>query len=162
MCSVRLSSKVCCFPSSSSDLFIHNFEFLAAPIRDCDHIGPSSFLYTVALPFTVLLLVFRAIKLYKDNKYAIAFFVLSWLVILAASIVVPMGVKGKQIQNTLYCTKTMAKPHAIIGAITPFIHNTLILVATTWVFMKKYRETKMENSVAFFKALLGDGQSYLL
>jgi len=73
-----------------------------------------------------------------------------------------MGVKGKQIQNTLYCTKTMAKPHAIIGAITPFIHNTLILVATTWVFMKKYIETKMENSFAFFKALLGDGQSYLL
>ena len=165
-----------CVLFPSAQVFYHSqIRILAAPIGNCDYIRRVSFLYTIAFPSTSLLLVFRVVALYKNNKYAIAFFALCWLAVLALSIVVPMGASGMQIENTPYCVLLNFKPYAIIGAITPAVHDTLIFVATTLVFVKNsYMGTNMKNSYniivlgrnlpAFSKSLLrdSDGQFYFL
>ena len=162
---------MCCFNSVEKFLFTNSI--LAAPIGNCDYIRRVSFLYTVALPSTCLLLVFRVVALYKNNKYVIAFFGLCWLAVLALSIVVPMGASGMRIKNTPYCIQLTFKPYGIFGAIAPLVHDTLIFLATTWVFMRNsYLETNLKNSYnimvlgrnlpAFSKSLLRDGQLYFL
>jgi len=147
---------------------------LAAPIGNCDYIRRVSFLYAVAMPFTVLLLVFRVVALYMNNKYVIVFFALSWLSVLAISMAVPFGMTGMQIKNTAYCVEIKSKPHAILlSAIGPGIHDILIFMATIWALMKNsYTETNMKNSFnvmvlgrhlpAFSKSLLHNGQLYFL
>src|SRR6266571_5538512 len=166
MCSVLSSSRVCHFPSRKR-IYLYQIRILAAPIGNCDYIRRVSFLYAVALPFTVLLLVFRVVALYANNKYAVAFFGLSWLAFVANSIVVSMGVVGKQIGNTPYCLENKLQTQSILSAIGPIVHDTLIFMATAWAFMKNsYTETTMENSFdimvlgrhlpAFSKSLLRD------
>jgi len=130
-------------------------------------------LYAVALPFTVLLLVFRVVALHRNNKYAVVFFGLSWLAFLANSIVVSMGVAGMQIKNTPYCVETKSHTVLILGAIGPVIHDVLIFLATVWILMQNsYIEANVKNTFqvmvlgrglpAFSKALLHDGQLYFL
>ena len=146
---------------------------LAAPVANCDYIHRVYILYPVALPFTSLLLVFRAVALYKNNKYVTAFFALSWLVLLANSIAFSSGIVGMQIENTPYCMETNFKRYAIVGMISPAIHDTLIFVATTWVFVgNSSAEINLKNAfkvmvtgrhlLAFSKSLLRDGQLYFL
>ena len=146
---------------------------LAAPIGDCGYIRRANFLYPVALPVTVLLLVFRVVALYKNNKFVVAFFSLSWLAILAISIVVSLSVSGMQIGKTPYCIEVARKKESILAAAAPFVHDTLIFGATTWVFMKNsYMEANLKNSFdtmvlgkhlpAFSRSLLRDGQLYFL
>ena len=140
---------------------------LAAPIGNCDRVRRISFLYAVAMPFTVLLLVFRVVAFYKNDKSIVIRFTLWWHLILTICIMVPMGVKGVQIENTPHCIGLNFKPYAIIGAITPAIHSALIFIAITRGVMKNtYMETNLKNpfsiSMAFFKCFLRDGQLYLL
>jgi len=172
MCSVSLSSNVCCF-NSVEGFYYSQIRILAAPIGNCDYIRRVSFLYSIALPSTTLLLVFRVVALYKNNKYVVAFFALCWLAVLALSIVVPMGTTGMQIKNTAYCVQLNFKPYAIIGAIAPAVHDALIFVATAWAFLRNsYMEPNLKNSYnvivlgkhlpAFSKSLLRDGQLYIL
>ena len=156
------------------DLLIYKqIRILAAPIGNCDYIRRVGFLYAVALPFTVLLLVFRVVALYKNSKYAIAFFGLSWLAFLANSIVVSMGVVGEQIKNTPYCLEAKPQTQSILGVIGPIVHDTLIFIATAWAFMKNsYLKTNVDNVLdvmvlgrhlpAFSRSLLRDGQLYFL
>ena len=147
----------------------------AAPIGDCNFIHRVSFLYAVALPFTVLLLVFRVVALYMNSKYAVAFFGLSWLAFLANSIFVSMGAVGLQIGNTPYCVQLQFKLQSMLGAIVPTIYDTLIFMATSWVFMKNsYRKPNSgvenpfdimvlgKNLLPFSKSLLRDGQFYFM
>ena len=145
----------------------------AAPIGDCNFIRRVSFLYAVALPFTVLFLVFRVVALYMNSKYAVAFFGLSWLAFLANSIFVSMGVVGMQIGNTPYCAQASFQLQSILSTIIPTIHDSLIFMATTWVFMKNSnRKPSVENSfdimvlgknlLPLSKSLLRDGQLYFL
>ena len=137
---------------------------------------PCQFLYPVALPFTSLLLVLRAVALYKNNKYVTAFFALSWLAFLASCITIPMGAVGMQIGNTPFCIEMWASNftrYAIIGTVSPVIHDTLIFVATTWDFMGNvYMDVNLKNAFnvmvlgrhlhAFSKSFLRDGQLYFL
>jgi len=171
MSSVSLLLKVCCFPLRQNT--IHKFEFLAAPIGNCDYIRRVSFLYPVAVPFTILLLVFRVVALYKNNKYVVTFFALSWLAILAISIAIPFGMTGVQIGNTLYCLEIRLQQYAMLAAIGHCIHDILIFLAATWAFMTySHMEPNMKNSFnvgvlgrhlpAFSKSLLQDGQLYFL
>jgi len=157
----------------SKGFYYSQIRISAAPIGNCDYIRRVSFLYSIALPSSALLLVFRVVALYKNNKYVVAFFTLCWIAILALSIVVPMGTTGMQIENTPYCVEFKFKPHAIIGAITPAVHDTLIFLATAWAFVRNsYMETNLKNSYnvvvlgknlpAFSKSLLRDGQFYIL
>jgi len=157
----------------SKGFYYSQIRILAAPIGNCDYIRRVSFLYSIALPSSALLLVFRVVALYKDNQYIVAFFALCWIAILALSIVVPMGTTGMQIENTPYCVEIKFKPYAIIGAIIPVVHDTLIFVATAWAFVRNsYMETNLKNSYdvvvlgknlpAFSKSLLRDGQLYIL
>ena len=108
-----------------------------------------------------------------NNKYAVAFFGLSWLAFLANSIFVSMSIVGMQIDNTPYCVEIKFQTQLIIGAIGPVVHDTLIFMATTWAFMKgSYIETNVENPfntmvlvkhlLPFSKSLLRDGQLYFL
>ena len=150
------------------------YQILATPISDCDYIRRVSFLYPVALPFTVLLLVFRVVALYMNSKYAIAFFGLSWLALLGTSIAVSMGVVGMQIGKTPYCVETKSQTHwQLLGVVGPVVHDTLIFLATTWVVIKNsYIETNVKISfhvvvlgkrlLPFYKSLLRDGQLYFL
>ena len=45
---------------------------LAAPIGDCDYLLRVSFLYAIALPFTVLLLVFRVVCVLNEQNAPVA------------------------------------------------------------------------------------------
>ena len=146
---------------------------LAAPVANCNYIRRVNVLYPVALPFTSLLLVFRAIACHKNNKYVTAFFTLSWLTLLANSVAFSLGIVGMQIENTPYCMETNFKWYAIIGVISSAIHDTLIFVATTWVFVgNSSAEINLKNAfkvmvtgrhlLAFSKSLLRDGQLYFL
>ena len=174
MSSVLLLLKVCRFRSPLDSLIYLHIRILATPIGDCDYIRRVSFLYPVALPFTVLLLVFRVVTLHKNSKYAIAFFGLSWLALLGTSIAVSMGVVGMQIGKTPYCVETKSQTHwQLLGVVGPVVHDTLIFLATTWVVIKNsYIETNVENSFrivvlgkclpSLSKSLLRDGQLYFL
>jgi len=172
MRSVLLSSKVCRFPYIRKRTYLQ-IRILAAPVGNCDYIRRVYILYLVALPFTSLLLVFRAVACYKNNKYVTAFFTLSWLAVLAGSIAFSRGIVGIQIGNTPYCMETNFTRYAMIGAISPAIHDTLIFVATTWVFMgNSSAEINLKNAfkvmvlgrhlLAFSKSLLRNGQLYFL
>ena len=108
-----------------------------------------------------------------NSKYAVAFFGLSWLAILANSIFVSMGVVGMQIGRTPYCVEIKFQRQSILGAIGPIVHDTLIFMATAWAFMKNSCiEANVKNSFqfmvlrrhlpAFSKSLLRDGQLYFL
>jgi len=146
---------------------------LAAPIGNCNYMRRVGFLHAIAVPFTVLLLVFRVVALYTDRKYAVAFFGLFWLAFLANSIAASIMVKGMPIGNTPYCAEGTSPTRAILSVIGPIVHDTLIFMATAWAFMKdSYIKTNVENSFniivlgrhlpAFSKSLLRDGQLYFL
>jgi len=146
---------------------------LAAPIGNCDYLHHVKFLYPVALPFTSLLLVLRAVALYKNNKYVTAFFALTWLAFLASCIAMPMGEVGIQIGNTPFCMETPASNFPRYAIIAPVIHDTLIFVATTWAFMGNvYMDVNLKNAFnvmvlgrhlhAFSESFLRDGQLYFL
>ena len=165
--------KVSCFPYIRKRTYLSTNSNLAAPVANCDYIRHVNVLYPVALPFSSLLLIFRTVALYKNNKYVTAFFALSWLVLLASSIAFSTGIVGIQIRNTPYCMEINFTRYAIIGAIKSALHDTLIFVATTWVFMgNSSAEINLKNAfkvmvlgrhlLAFSKSLLRDGQLYFL
>ncbi len=77
------------------------------------------------------------------------------------------------IKNTGYCIEVSRKKESILAAVALVVHDTLIFVPTTWMFMKhSYEETNLKNSFkiivlgthlpAFSRSLLRDGQLYFL
>jgi len=152
-----------------------SLSFVAAPIGHCDNIRRISFLYSVAVPSTDLLLILRLFCFYKNkNKYVVGFFSVSWLFLLGCSVTVPTGIKGVQIGNTLYCMEMASRPRwQKLAAITPLVHNFLVFVATSWLFMTaSHQNLNVRNGFhvivlgrnlpEFSKSLLRDGQAYYL
>ena len=144
LCAWSCYRRKCAIFPLVKDLYTYK-RILAAPIGNCDYIRRVGFLYAVALSFTVLLLVFRVVALYKNSKYAIGFFGLSWLAFLANSIVVSMGVVGMQIENTLYCVEIKFQTESILGAIGPIIHDVLIFLAAAWILMQNIYRSECEK-----------------
>ena len=115
----------------------------------------------------------RIYALYRDNKYVITFFSLSWLALLGGCIAVPIGATGMKIGTTRYCHDGKGDLVNVLGSIIPLIHDTLIFIATAWGLMKhSYVNVGLKNNVkgvvlgrhlpAFSRSILRDGQAYYL
>ena len=150
-----------------------NILLLAAPVADCDDIQRISILYPFTIPLTILPFVMRIAALYKDNKYVITFFCLSWLSVLGSCIAVSVGASGYNIGNTKYCLDSKTKTANAFALFTSFIHDSLIFVATSWALMKlSHSDVSLKNGIrvmvlgkhlpAFSKSILRNGQFYYL
>lgn len=93
-------------------------------------------MYPLAISSSVLLLAFRVRGLYNNNKYVVAFLSLSWLSVLATAIAMLIGLKGVQIGRTQYCMEVQSKASVLLTAIGPFVNNSLVFMATSWVFLR--------------------------
>ena len=129
-------------------------------------------IFIVAFPSTLLLFVLRVCALYHNQKWVVAFFFLSWIAVLCTSIMLSMGTNGKRSPPN-YCLEVKSTSSSRIAAITPFVHDTLVYLATSWAFMRNsYMEPNVQNGVAvmvwgkhlpaFSRSMLRNGQAYYL
>jgi hypothetical protein len=134
-----------------------------------------SFIYSVAIPSTLLLFVFRVCALYHNRKYAVVFFSSLWMGLLACSIIMPFGISAFKIPLTGYCVETKKSFVYTVIDLSPFIHDTVIFLATSWAFISNssaYQDMTLKNGLrililgkflpAFSKTILRDGQLYYL
>ena len=134
-----------------------------------------SFIYPVAMPSTLLLFVFRVCALYRNRKYAVGFFSILWLGLLACSIIMPFGVSAYSIPISGYCMEIKSDLSAALVYLSPFVHDTIIFLATSWAFISNssvYQDMTLKNGLrilfsgnplpAFSKSILRDGQVYYL
>lgn len=147
---------------------------LAAPIGNCNLIRYIDFLYPLAVPFSILHFIPRVYALHRGNKYVFAFFTFTWLVVLATSILWPIGVQGQKLGPTNYCVEIKLHVTASIGALCLLIHDTLIFLATSWAIVSRSYvvsdnvQGKLKIMVLgkdlprFTRLLLRDGQAYYL
>jgi hypothetical protein len=143
----------------------------AAPIGNCGHIRDITFLYTVALPSTLLIFVARVSALYNNNKYVVTFFSLLWLGVLASAIAVALDTSAFRIGKTNYCAESRSKKSSVLATMA-LVYDTLIFLATSWALMRSYTPVTstrgFRNMVlgkhlfAFSKSILRDGQAYYL
>jgi hypothetical protein len=149
------------------------FFSLAAPIGNCRLIRYIDFLYPFSIPFSILPFIPRVAAVYHNSKYVIAFFTLTWAVVLASSILWPFGVIGQQLGPTDYCVEMKLASTAAISALCLFIHDTLIFLATSWAFvLQSYMDDSVKgvlksivlgkNLSGFTRSFLRDGQAYYM
>jgi len=144
----------------------------AIPLSDCDYLRKESFLYPFTTPVTLLLFVMRTSALYNNNRYMVAFLVLSWLCVLICSALVPLGVMGIPFANTNYCIEIKTPVSWALTRIPPFTHDTIVFAVTSFALMRSSysddNKGKLRTMVlgkylpAFSKSLLRDGQAYYL
>ncbi|PPR04489.1 hypothetical protein CVT24_013098 [Panaeolus cyanescens] len=144
-----------------------------APVDNCYRIRWIQILFPLAIPFTSLLFFLRVQALYDRNKWVVGFFGILWLSVLGGCITPIFGIRGSNIGITKYCINSSLEPYVSAAAITPFINDTLVFIATTYRLMQNaHAEEGLKNKakVAFLghklpvlsKALLLDGQAYYL
>jgi len=149
------------------------FYATASPVGNCDHIRQISILYPFTIPFAIVPFVIRIFALYHRNKYIIAFFSITWLSVLGSCIAVSIGAMGINIGSTKYCLDFKSKMANAFSLFCPFIHDSLIFVATSWALMRcSYTDVNKKNGLeimvlgkhlpAFSKSILRDGQFYYL
>lgn len=130
-------------------------------------------LFPLTMPSNTLLFVFRVCALYNDNKYVVAIFSLSWLLVLGLSIAVPIGNTAVNIGTTKYCVFTRRKSSTSLAVFYPFVHETMVFIATSWALLRNsYIDINIKNGFkvvvmgnflpAFSKSVLHDGQAYYL
>ena len=115
----------------------------------------------------------RVFALYDRNKYVVAFFFITWLSVLGSCIAVPIGAIGFNIGPTKYCHGRKTKIANTLSIFFPFLHDSLIFVATSWALMRNsYADINKKNGFeimvlgrhlpTFSKSILHDGQFYYL
>jgi len=128
------------------------------------------------MPSTLLLFVFRVCALYHNRKYAVVFFSILWLALLACSIAMPFGISAYKIPLTGYCIEVKTTFTYSLIDLSPFVHDTVIFMATSWAFISNssaYQDGMfLKNGFrvllfgkflpAFSKSVLRDGQLYYL
>jgi hypothetical protein len=172
---VRRCIKYVCIASLNLSRRLMLFSCSAAPIGDCSIVRKLAFIYTVAVPSTLLLFVFRVCALYHNRKYAVVFFSCLWIGLLACSIVMPFGTSAYKVPFTNYCIETKTGFAYTVIDLSPLIHDTIIFLATSWAFIyhsSAYQDMTLKNGLrvllfgkflpAFSKTILRDGQLYYL
>jgi len=81
------------------------------------------YVYLLAIPSSFFLLLLRVTGLYNNNKYAVASFPLSWLSVLATSILMPFSIGGERLGDTKHCVAKSGS-YAAIAAVLLFVNNT--------------------------------------
>jgi hypothetical protein len=127
------------------------------------------------MPSTLLLFVFRVCALYQNRKYAVVFFSALWIGLLACSIIMPFGVSAYTIPISGYCIEIKSDLTTSLVELSPFIHDTIIFLATSWAFVSNssaYQDMNLKNGLrillsgnplpAFSRSILRDGQLYYL
>src|SRR5260221_12305696 len=123
------------------------------------------------VPLSTLLFVIRVCALYNNKKYVVAFFSMTWLLVLSSCIIVPLGARGARIGNTKYCFDSRTRLADVLSSSSILIHDTLIFIAMSCAFMRiSYSDPNVKNSIrvlvfgrylpAFSKSVLRDGQAY--
>jgi hypothetical protein len=141
---------------------------------NCGYIREIGFVYTIALPSTLLLFLWRVSALYNNNKFVIAFFSLSWLSVLASVITIAQGNSAFRVGKSNYCAEMKAKKFSALAATIPLVHDTLVFAATSWALMHysyaditvKHAKVKVmvlgRHLSTFSRSILRDGQVYYL
>ena len=125
------------------------------------------------MPLGGLPLMVRVFAMYRNNKFVIAFFSISWLSVLGGCIAMPIGSAGIHVSTTKYCYQTLTHLALALTSIPPFIHDSLIFMATSWGFMRNSYSDLCVKSMfrivlsgkelpPFSKSILRDGQAYYL
>ena len=144
-----------------------------APINDCSVIQKLTFIYPVAIPSTLLLFVLRVCALYRNSKYAIAFFSSLWIGLLVSSIIMPFGTSAYKISSNGPCLVNDKNYAYDLADLPPLVHDTIIFFATSWVFLfHSHEDFTLKNGLkvlvfgkflpALSKSILRDGQLYYL
>jgi hypothetical protein len=132
-------------------------------------------MYPFAIPLTILPFVVRIFALYRNNKYVIAFFSVTWLSVLGSCVVMPIGIISITSGTRKYClqNKLLSMPALRIFL---FIHDSFIFLATSWALMRNSYQSDAglgvkkgirvmvlgRHMLPFSKAILRDGQAYFL
>ena len=147
---------------------------LAAPISDCYHGEKAlSVLFSVAVPSTTLLFLFRACAVFGMNPFAILFFGVLWLAVLGGCLTTIPGLTGVNIGPTSYCLIGGLQAYAVSGVITPLINGTIVFFAISWrLWHNTWARRTIKNGVrvmifgdylpTFSRSMLQDGQVYFL
>ncbi|KAF9530003.1 hypothetical protein CPB83DRAFT_811246 [Crepidotus variabilis] len=88
-----------------------------------------STLYVLARASTALLFCFRVCAVYCNNRYVVAFFSFSWLVVLGCACLVFPGLKSIQIGPTNYCLTAISGQYLMAAMYSEVINDTLICLA---------------------------------
>lgn len=151
--------------------------FLAAPLgENCKVIQTACcVLYHIAFASTAFLFFLRVRAFYNRNKYVVAFFFISWLVVLggALSVTAASAGSGHPLGPTPYCYSTPAKSYISASPITLAINDTFVFLAISWRLLGNSQFTLRkkpsfkavilgQSLPAFSRALLQDGQIYYL
>ena len=145
----------------------------AAPVDNCHLIRYVGILYPIAIPLGILPLMVRVFAIYRNNKFVIAFFSITWLSVLGGCVAMPIGSAGRNFGSTKYCYQKLTDPTNALTSFSPFIHDSLIFLATSWAFMRNsysglcikniFRVAVLGRELPpFSKSILRDGQAYYL
>ena len=130
-------------------------------------------MYTICIPATSLLFLFRVRAVFSGSKYVVWFFSFMWLAVVGAALTVPHAVFAGRLGSTRYCTNRGVKPFTAATIIVSLVNDTLVLVAVTVGFvMNTHRELTLKQGMrtmmygdylpAFSRAVLRDNQMYYL
>ncbi|KAF8202560.1 hypothetical protein BJ912DRAFT_1053727 [Pholiota molesta] len=147
--------------------------FKTAPTNACVKLGQiMEWCFLVVQSSTSLLFVLRVWAIFRNNYYVCAFFALTWLAVVGATVNVGLSLEVGNIGTTRYCVYTRS-PDSILTFVMALVHETLIFFAITWLLVHNMvADRNLSQGVRivvfgdylpiFSKALLKDGQLYYL
>ncbi|KAF8810307.1 hypothetical protein BYT27DRAFT_7092581 [Phlegmacium glaucopus] len=157
--------------------------FQTTPLPGCNVLAKTlNILYALTIISSSLLFFLRTRAIFDKNTWVIAFFLGSWLVVVAACMAYAVRLDETKIRpDPGFCEvlgvvkpfERLVKPFSAVATIVPLINDTLVFLAIAWrLFCNSYAPCTLRNGVrififgdylpAFSKALLQDGQAYYL
>ena len=133
-----------------------------------------SALLSFALPSTALLFFLRARAVFSMNPFAVPFFGVLWLGVLAGCLTTIPGISGVNIGPTSYCITGVIKTYSVAATVTPLINDGIIFFAISWRLCHNTlaQNRTVKNGVrtmvfgdhlpVFSRSMLQDGQIYFL
>lgn len=112
--------------------------------------------------------------MFNGNKFVVAFFIFTWLSVVAGCLTTTQGGTGVPIGVTRYCLAAGLASYTSSAVIIPVVNDTFVFLAISWKLMRNayVDECSIKGKVrtivlgdympAFSKGMLKDGQSYYL
>lgn len=128
----------------------------------------------LAITCSAFLFFLRLRAVYNRNRIIVATFLALWFGLLAAAILIPLGVVGGAVGPQDYCEDAFVANTVSIVQLTPLAYDTLVFIAISWRLCRIAsvepagpRETFQvmlfgKHLPTFAKSILLDGQLYYL
>ncbi|KAF8160246.1 hypothetical protein K438DRAFT_1619544 [Mycena galopus ATCC 62051] len=131
-------------------------------------------LYPIAIPSTSLLFFFRVRAIYGCTRAVTTVFGLMWIAVLATSTIVPIAIRGVNIESTSYCIVGRVASYTGAVGLTPGLFDTAVFLAISYRLVGnthvEYPSLKQMARAfitgaylpSFSKSLFIDGQIYYM